>query len=157
VQPAALPPAAPPQVQPQRGYYPPPGYYPQPVYHPQGYPPPGYGPPPQVYHAPPGAVPYVYYGPHPPRAELVPPDDPAARSAASYKRMRKAGMIMTFVGLGTAALGGILMGVAAANDGSRGLSSGFNMAFGALFLAGGGVVTLVGVPLWAVGASNSKP
>ncbi len=111
---------------------------------------------PCAYGAPPAQAPLQM-------SEAETPPDEEGQFAPRHRRANtgKAGKILVGVGLGVAALGGIILGVSAGASASRG-GSGYGQlattvvpAFGGILLGAGGVSILVGIPLWA--AAPSRP
>lgn len=95
-------------------------------------------------------------------AELPPDDEGQYEPGESsspydhYRRMEKAGTILSLVGLGAAALGGLLLGAGlASNDPSNFFpTSTILTGFGGALLGAGGLSIVVGVPLAIAGSSG---
>lgn len=130
---------------------------------PPPYPPPGSAPPPGAYPYP-YPYPYPYYYPPPPQrpppplrfdsaAEIPPDEDGPLAPKDRPARIDKAGKILVGVGLAVGAVGAISL--AYGLEGARGSDELFFSAVGASFLVLGGVATVVGIPLWAIGAARS--
>jgi hypothetical protein len=73
--------------------------------------------------------------------------------AERYEKLETAGTAMFFSGLGLAAVGALIIGIAYSGD--RSTRDVLVMGGGAFCVVGGGVAVL-GIPLWAVGASGSN-
>jgi hypothetical protein len=97
----------------------------------------------------------------PASAAEAPPDDDGRYEPPNSKRavrMRTAGAVLTLCGLGAGVMGGgaLAIGVAAEGDTRSARDAKDTLvASGVGLLIVGGLSALVGVPLWAVGASNS--